>query len=86
MGFYLNTHIPMVMGLLGDAVKGSAIEEGLGGAGPGDDAPFAAIGSIFFDSMEDFESAFGPNAGAIMGDITNFTNMEPVVQISEVMV
>lgn len=85
MDYYLNSHIPMAAGLLGDAVIGAAVEKGLGGAGPGTPATYAAIGNMYFDSMETFESSFGPNVPAIMADAPNYTNIEPVVQVSEVM-
>jgi uncharacterized protein (TIGR02118 family) len=85
LDYYCNKHIPMVGGLLGDAVKGATIEKGLGGAEPGSTATFAAMGNLYFENMGSFESSFGPNAGKIMGDLPNFTNIEPVVQISEVL-
>ena len=86
MDYYCNVHPPMVAGLLGDAIKGSAVEKGLGGAEPGAPPSFLAMGNMYFDSMEDFQNSFGPNAEKIMGDLPNFTNIEPIVQISEVMI
>lgn len=85
MDYYCNTHLPMVGGLLGDFLKGATVEKGLGGAVPGSTAPFAGMGNMYFDSVEDFGKAFGPNADKIMGDLPNFTNIEPIIQISEVM-
>ena len=85
MNYYLNTHIPLVANLLGDAVKGATVEQGLGGPVPNSPATFAAMGNIYFDSMESFQNSFGPNAPKILADLPNFTNAEPVVQISEVM-
>ena len=35
MDYYCNSHIPMVLEKLGAAVKGIAVEQGLGGAEPG---------------------------------------------------
>ena len=86
MDYYCNKHIPMVAGLLGDAVKGATVESGLGSAGPGSAAPYAAMGNMYFESMESFENSFGPNAEAIMADTPNYTNSEPTVQISEVLI
>lgn len=82
--YYCNTHLPLVGELLGDALKGATAEKGLGGGTPGSEAPFACTGNMYFDKIEDFQNSFGPNAEKIMGDLPNFTNIEPVVQISEV--
>ena len=86
MDYYCNKHIPLVGGLLGDAVKGATVEQGLGGAGPDSPAAYAAMGNLYFDTMESFGNSFGPNAAEIMGDLPNFTNIEPVVQVSEVLI
>jgi uncharacterized protein (TIGR02118 family) len=85
MNYYCNTHLPMVNKLLGDSLKGATVEKGIGGAAPGSPAPYAGMGNMYFDSLEDFGKSFGPNAQEIMGDLPNFTNIEPVVQVSEVM-
>ena len=86
MKYYVNTHLPMVGALIGDALKGATVEKGLGSVVPGSIAPFAGMGNMYFESIEDFGNAFGPNAEKIMGDLPNFTNIEPTIQISEVMV
>jgi uncharacterized protein (TIGR02118 family) len=41
---------------------------------------------IFCDSVEAFQTGFGPHAAEIMADIPNYTDLKPVLQISEVMV
>jgi uncharacterized protein (TIGR02118 family) len=84
MGYYLNTHMPMVRKLLGPALKGMAVEQGLGGGAPGSPAPFLAVGHLMFDSVEAFQGAFGRNAQAVGKDVPNYTNIQPVIQVSEV--
>ena len=84
--YYCNTHVPMVAGLLGDAVKGATVEKGLGGGEPNSTATYAAMGNLYFDSMDSFEKSFGPNTETIMADLPNFTNIEPTIQISEVLI
>jgi hypothetical protein len=37
-------------------------------------------------SAGSFNTGFGPHATEIMGDIPNYTDLTPVMQISEVMV
>ncbi len=86
MDYYLNKHVPMVSGLLGNAMIGATIEKGLGGGAPDAPAPYVAMGNIYFNSLESFQNSFGPHAETIMGDVPNYTNSEPVVQISEVLV
>ncbi len=86
MEYYSNKHVALLVSLLGDAIKGATIEKGLGGAAPGDKAPYEAMGNLYFESMESFQNSFGPNAAEIMGDVPNYTNIEPLVQISEVIV
>ena len=84
MEYYLSKHIPMVQQKLGDACKGVAVEAGLGGAEPGSPATYIAMGHLYFDSVEAFQTAFGPHAQAIMGDIPNYSDVQPAIQLSEV--
>ena len=84
MEYYCNRHIPMVQEKLGAACKGAAVEHGLGGARPGAPATYIAMGHLYFDSVEAFQTAFNPHAAEIMGDIPNYTDIEPAIQVSEV--
>jgi uncharacterized protein (TIGR02118 family) len=86
MDYYCNRHIPMVSGLLGKSMAGATVEQGLGGAEPGSSPSFLAMGNMYFNTIADFQNSFGPNAGTIMGDLPNFTNVEPTIQISEVLI
>ncbi|MEG3766692.1 EthD family reductase [Alteromonas sp. 14N.309.X.WAT.G.H12] len=84
--YYCNTHLSIVQECLGDALKGGNVDYGIGGGQPGELAPYVAIGHLMFDSVEDFQAAFGPHAEKIMGDLPNFTNAQPQIQISEIKV
>ena len=86
MDYYCATNLPLVKKLLGDSLKSSAAEFGIAGGAPGSAAPFVCSGHMYFDKIEDFQTSFGPNAGTIMGDLPNFTTIEPTIQISEVRV
>jgi uncharacterized protein (TIGR02118 family) len=61
-----------------------SVDEGVAGGAPGELAPHAAIGHLLFDSVEDFQGAFGPHTDEIMGNVPNYTRIQPVIQISEV--
>ena len=86
MDYYCNSHIPMVREKLDPACKNVAVEHGIGGATPGSRPGFIAMGHLYFDSVEAFQKAFGPHADAIMGDIPNYTDIQPTIQFSEVKV
>jgi uncharacterized protein (TIGR02118 family) len=84
MDYYCNSHIPMVRNKLGAACKNTAVELGLGGGAPGAPPIYAAMGHLYFDSVAEFQAAFAPHAEAIMADIPNYTDIQPVIQVSEV--
>jgi uncharacterized protein (TIGR02118 family) len=42
------------------------------------------MGHLLFESLADFQSSFGAHAKAIVGDVPNYTNSDPIIQISEV--
>jgi uncharacterized protein (TIGR02118 family) len=85
MNYYLTKHIPRVKARLqGMGLKGTQVDEGLGSAAPGEPAPFAAIGYLTFDKIENVQQAFGTHGAELMGDIPNFTNVQPQVQISSI--
>jgi len=84
MDYYCKSHMPMVQQKLGAACKSVAVEQGLGGGAPGSPPTYAAMGHLYFDSVAEFQAAFAPHMSAIMADVPNYTNIQPVLQISEV--
>ena len=84
MEYYCNKHMPMVQQKLGDACKSVAVEQGLAGGEPGSPPTYIAMGHMYFDSVEAFQTAFGANAEELMADVPNYTDIQPVLQVSEV--
>lgn len=82
--YYSANHIPMVKERFGALCKAVDVERGLSGGAPGSAAPYVVLAHMSFDSVEDFQAAFAPHADEIMGDIKNYTNIQPIIQISEV--
>lgn len=82
--YYCDTHVPLVHQQLGDALKSLAVDSGLAGGAPGDAATYIAMAHLTFDSVEAFQGAFGPAADTLLSDIPNFTNMQPTIQISQI--
>ena len=84
LGYYLNTHIPMVQKKLGAALKGGNVDHGISGFEPGSRPKFVAMVHLLFDSVEAFQTSFAPHAESIMADMPNYTDIQPVIQVSEV--
>lgn len=84
MDYYVSQHIPMVRRLTGDACKGATVEQGLSGGAAGEPPEYVAMGHLLFESVDDFQQAFGSHADEIMADIPNYTDIQPKIQISEV--
>jgi uncharacterized protein (TIGR02118 family) len=84
--YYRDTHMPLVKRLLGEACRYYTVDKGLAGGAPDAPATYVAMCHLFFDSVEVFQAAFGPQAGPIMADVPNYTDLAPVIQISEVVV
>ena len=80
--YYLNTHMPMVGERWADGLRGMEIYRGLSGAG-GAAESYVTVANLKFDSVEAFQQALEAHAQEIMGDIPNFTNINPVIQIEE---
>jgi uncharacterized protein (TIGR02118 family) len=71
---------------MGESCKSYTVDRGLAGGGPGEAAAYIGMCHIYCDSIEDFQAGFGPHAQEIMADIPNYTDIAPIVQISEVVV
>lgn len=84
MDYYAKSHMPMVADLFGDYMKSYGIEKGVSGRTPEDPTTYVAIGYFYFDQLSDYEKAFGSNAEKILGDIPNYTDIQPIVQINEI--
>lgn len=84
--YYRDKHMPLVKSLMGDSCKFYTVDKGLAGGDPGEPPTYVGMCHIFSDSVETFQSGFGPHAEEIMADIPNYTDQTPIVQISEVVV
>ncbi len=81
--YYLNTHMPMSIRLQGEALKEVTITKGVDGI-EGVPVVFVAITNMLFETVNSFIEAFTPHAEILQGDMKNYTNIQPVIQFSEV--
>jgi len=84
MDYYSSHHMPMLKNLFGESLKTLEIDKGISGRTADDPIPYLAIGYLYFESISAYNKAFGPHASTILEDIPNYTNIQPVIQISEV--
>ena len=82
--YYIDKHVPMVARKFGSAAKGVSVEQGLAGGTPGSPPSFVAMAHFTFESVEAFQAVFAPHAAEIMADISKYTSIEPIIQISDI--
>jgi uncharacterized protein (TIGR02118 family) len=82
--YYAQTHMPLVMNRLKSfGMIRYEIDTGLAGGAPGTPAPFASVGRLYFNTLEDFQQGFGAHAPEFLADIPNYTDIEPQIQVSQ---
>ena len=84
--YYRDKHMPLVKARMGDGCLYYTVDKGLSGGAPGTPPTYVGMCHIFSESVETFQATFGPHSDEIMADIANYTDLAPVLQISEVVV
>ncbi|TPL11485.1 EthD family reductase [Mesorhizobium sp. B2-4-14] len=84
--YYRDRHLPLIKSRMGPALKYYAIDRKLADGMAEIPATYVATCHLLCDSVQAYQSAYGPHAQEISGDIRNFTDRTPIVQISEVVV
>ncbi len=83
MEYYASSHMQLVNEKLGPlGLPAAEVDKGLSLGGQ--PAPFAAAAYLKFPSLEVFEKAFAAVGGELAADAPNYTDIEPVVQVSEI--
>jgi len=84
MEYYEKKHMPLVAGFLGKNLKFYEIDKGIAGRTPNEKVPFLAIGYFYINDVAEYNKAIAQNRDAVINDFKNYTNIQPVVQISEI--
>ncbi|WP_343703239.1 EthD family reductase [Chitinophaga sp.] len=84
MAYYEAKHMPMVAGFLGSNLVKYTIEKGLSSGIPDQPLPFMAIGTFYVKSLREYQAAIAPNREAIRADFAKYTDVAPVILVSEV--
>jgi uncharacterized protein (TIGR02118 family) len=83
--YYAHHHMPMVLQKLETfGMVRYEIDKGLAGGAPGSEAPFAAIGRLYFDTVEEFQKGMDAHGAEIIKDVPHYTGIQPQFLVSEV--
>lgn len=84
VGYFVDTHIPLVEEHWGGkGLTSVKLLKGTGTADPATPAPYQVITVLGFESLQAFRAAAKESGSLIIGDIENFTDVRPVIQINE---
>lgn len=82
--YYAGPHRRLVEERLGPrGLQRVEIDRGIAGFGGGP-APYVAVGHLLFDSLQSLQAAWDAGGGDVVADLPRFTTIQPVVQISEI--
>ena len=76
MDYYKSTHMPMLAEALGSACQGWGVSTVTSGT-------WAAYGWAMIESQDAFDAAMAAHGAKIMGDIVNYTNVQPTLVMGE---
>lgn len=82
--YYVGTHMPLSIKLLGPTLRGVSVEQGLDVPAPGVSLAFVACTHFLFDSVVAFVEAFMPHADILRADMRNYTDIVPIIQFSDI--
>ena len=81
--YYVNTHLPMAKERLIDfGWKSFEVRKGIGSLN-GEDPTYICVVHTEFSNLEDMKQGLDTHAQELMADVPNYTNIEPEIQISE---
>jgi uncharacterized protein (TIGR02118 family) len=81
--YYLNTHTPLLKRLLDPLGMQNLRLLRAAGSLDGSPAPFEVLALFDMPSLEGLQNALAQHAPQILGDIPNYTDVQPVIQLNE---
>ncbi len=85
LDYYVNKHLPLLHQRLDPlGLVRAEIDKGVSGLEAGEPAPYIAVAYLYFNSVEEFQTALATHSAELMADIPNYTNIQPQIQISEI--
>lgn len=86
MKYYIDKHMAMVQQMLAPLGARAEVDRGIGTVEPGAPAPFVTVCHMYFKNSDEWQQCMShPRAAEMIADVPNFTNVQPQVQISEIL-
>ena len=83
--YFNNTHGPLVHEHLDPlGLVKMETDKGISSSDPTSSPPYVAVVHLHFNTIDDVHEAFKAAGRPVMGDIPNYTDIQPTVQISEI--
>ena len=84
--YYIGTHVPLFKERMEPfGLVRVEIDKGVPGPAPDSPPPFVTVFLCVFNSREGLQKGFASHAQEIVADIPKFTNIQPQIQISEML-
>lgn len=85
LDYYVNKHLPTVRQKFGPhGLRKVEVDKGVEGPGGGL-SPFFAVGYLYFDTLGDFQKAYAAAGAEVVSDIAKYTDVQPMIQVGEVL-
>jgi uncharacterized protein (TIGR02118 family) len=82
--YFNNHHRLLVSRLTPEGLVSCEFDKGVSDPAGGK-APYLAIAYLKFNSVDDLQKALAKHGAEIIGDVPNYTKIEPIMQVNEVM-
>ena len=81
--YYLGNHIPLALELLGPAVRSVTVDVGVSPGHPWPEPAFSAVCTFTCESLAAYQGALLAHAARLQADLGNYSDIAPIIQISE---
>lgn len=81
--YFAQNHVPIVAAHLGANLVKAEVRKGVASV-DGSAPAFVCLANFWINSIEEFQSVLASHGKEILGDIPNFTNIQPTIQVDEV--
>lgn len=85
--YYAKSHMDLVReAFAGYGLVDVRVDEGVFAGSSRQPPVYTCVGTLTFETLEQYKAAFREKGEPLLADIPNFTDIEPVVQVSEAVV